>query len=94
MSQLPLARVGLVLQGSLKSEYIAFFSLCREEQALPERTEVGEWLLGGQATILSSAWNTVREEGSSLVSSAFIATISGDQKQLLLETGVMLLAYC
>lgn len=35
----------------------------------------------------------MREEGASFVISMFIATISGDQSNVLLDTGVMILAY-
>lgn len=35
----------------------------------------------------------MREEGAAFVISVFIATISGDQSNILLDTGVMILAY-
>lgn len=70
------------------------FSVFAESSRLSHKEQgIGEWLLGRQPRILSSAWNTVREEGASFVSSVFMAAISGDQGSLLLDTGVMTLAY-
>ena len=45
------------------STYIAFFSIYRKQQALPERTRGWRMARGGQPTIFSSSWNTLGRKG-------------------------------